>query len=330
MPRDALQSEPSWPGLIEAIPAALIVVGSGGRIALVNSQAERLFGYGPGELVGQQIERLLPARYRAQHPEFRATFHTDARPRPMGAGRELYALARDGREIPVEIGLNPIRTADGPMVLAAIVDISERRRFERQRELLIRELNHRVKNILAVVHSIASQTRRAVDSLEEFSARFDGRLAALASAHDLLVRRNWSDVDLATLLDSVLHVAAAPGRIDLAGEPVEIPASAAIGFTLLVHELATNAIKYGALSDRGGRIEIRWERTGDSPPRLGLQWIEHAEHPVQPPASPGFGTRLIDQVTGELDATVEREWRPTGLALRLTMTLPAANFSGAS
>lgn len=327
MPRGALQSEPGWPRLIEAIPAAMIVVDASGRITLLNSQAEQLFGYHPGELVGQQIERLLPARYRSDHPQFRVMFHSDARPRPMGAGRELYALARDGREIPVEIGLNPIETADGPMVLAAIVDISERRRFERQRELLIRELNHRVKNILAVVHAIASQTRRAVDSLDEFSARFEGRLAALAAAHDLLVRRNWSDVEISALLESVLHAAAVPGRIDLAGEAVEIPAPAAISLTLLVHELATNAIKYGALSDRDGRIEIRWQRTGDTP-RLRLQWIEHCGHPVQPPASPGFGTRLIDQVTSELGATVEREWRAEGLVLRLEMPLPVAEFSG--
>lgn len=327
MPRAALQSDSGWHRLFEAIPAAMIVVDSAGRLTFVNSQAERLFGYDPGELVGQQIERLLPTRYRTNHVEHRASFHSDARPRPMGAGRELYALARDGREIPVEIGLNPIDTPSGPMVLAAIVDISERRRFERQRELLIRELNHRVKNILAVVHSIASQTRRAVDSLEEFTARFEGRLAALAAAHDLLVGRNWSDVDLAELLGSVLHVAA-PGRTELAGEPVEIPAAAAVSLTLLVHELATNAIKYGALSDRDGRIEIRWERTADSPPLLRLQWIEQGEHPVQPPANEGFGTRLIDQVTRELGATVEREWRSEGLVLRLRMPLPVADFSG--
>lgn len=323
MLRSALEAKSSWPGLIEAIPAALIVVDAAGRIALVNAQAEQLFGYRSEELIGQSIEQLLPARHRAEHPRLRAEFSADARPRPMGAGRELYALRKDGREVPVEIGLNPIETADGPMVLAAIADISERRRAEQQRELLIRELNHRVKNILAIVQSIAAQTLRGTDSREEFGERFSGRLAALAAAHDLLVQRSWGTIELATLLERALAVTAAPERIVLEGEPVSLESTAAVSMSLLVHELATNAVKYGALSPPAGRIEIRWALTAASPPALVVRWVERGVRPVQPPARQGFGTRLIDQVTRELGATLEREWQPTGLSLKLEMPLDA-------
>lgn len=328
MLRSSLQSKSSWPALMEAIPAALIVVDADGRIVLVNAQAEELFGYRSEELVGESIERLLPERHRGGHPRLRAEFSADARPRPMGAGRELHARRRDGREFPVEIGLNPLDTADGPMVLAAIVDITERRRSEQQRELLIRELNHRVKNILAIVQSIAAQTLRGTESREEFGERFSGRLAALAAAHDLLVQRNWGAIEIATLLERTLAVTTAAERVTLEGEPVSLESNAAVSVSLLVHELATNAVKYGALSQPAGRIEIRWALTGAERQALAVHWLERGGRPVQPPSSEGFGTRLIEQVVRELGAVLERDWQPTGLSLRLEVPLgPATRAS---
>ena len=115
--------------VVEAAPNAMVMIDAAGRIEMVNSQAELVFGYGVTELLGQRVEMLVPDRFRRHHQRLRAAFLADPCARPMGAGRDLYALRKDGSEFPVEIGLNPIDTEDGPMVLAAIVDISERKRL---------------------------------------------------------------------------------------------------------------------------------------------------------------------------------------------------------
>src|SRR5688572_20928284 len=115
---------------LEATPAAMIMVDGTGHLVFINALAETLFGYSRNELVGRPIETLVPERYRPNHPGLRNTFLVDPSPRAMGAGRELYALRKDGREIPVEIGLNPFKTEQGNYVLASIVDITERKRSE--------------------------------------------------------------------------------------------------------------------------------------------------------------------------------------------------------
>src|SRR5260370_232231 len=114
--------------VVEAAPNAMVMVDPAGKIVMVNTQAERVFGYARTELVGQPVEMLVPERFRSHHPELRTSFFTDPRPRPMGAGRDLYGLKKDGSEFPVEIGLNPIETDEGTMGLSAIVDITARKR----------------------------------------------------------------------------------------------------------------------------------------------------------------------------------------------------------
>lgn len=123
--------------IVEAAPNAIVIIDEHGRIALVNSQTEKLFGYSREELIGQPVEILVPKRFRGTHPALRANFFADARARPMGAGRDLYGLRKDGTEFPVEIGSNPIRTAGGMLILSAIVDITERQRAERRFTLAI-------------------------------------------------------------------------------------------------------------------------------------------------------------------------------------------------
>jgi len=116
--------------VVEAAPNAMVMVNRAGEIVMVNTQAERVFGYSRAELLGQLVERLVPERFRGRHPGMRASFFADPRPRPMGAGRDLFGLKRDGSEFPIEIGLNPIETEEGMMVLSAIVDITERKTAE--------------------------------------------------------------------------------------------------------------------------------------------------------------------------------------------------------
>ena len=134
-----LQSEERFRRAVEAAPYALVMVGRRGRIEMVNLQAEQLFGYAREELLGQSIEMLVPERFRSQHPALRGSFFADPRPRPMGAGRDLYGLRKDGSEFPVEIGLNPVETEEGPLVLASIIDITIRKQKEDQIKTALKE-----------------------------------------------------------------------------------------------------------------------------------------------------------------------------------------------
>jgi PAS domain S-box-containing protein len=135
--------------VVEAAPNAMVMVDGAGAIVMVNAQTEQLFGYRQAELLGQSIEVLVPERYRASHPGLCAAFFADPRPRPMGSGRDLFAVKKDGREFPVEIGLNPIDTDEGPMVLAAVVDISQRKAAE----LALHEGERRYRSLAAIVES---------------------------------------------------------------------------------------------------------------------------------------------------------------------------------
>src|SRR5438094_742843 len=138
------KSEERFRMLVQAAPNAIVMVDRAGKIVLVNSQAERLFGYSREELQGQSIEMLVPERFRADHPGYRTSFFNDLRARPMGAGRDLFGLCKDGSEVPVEIGLNPVETEEGTFVMGTIIDITERKRAEEEIRRLNAELEQRV------------------------------------------------------------------------------------------------------------------------------------------------------------------------------------------
>lgn len=309
--------------MIDSSPAAMVMADAKGRIALVNARTEQLFGYARAELIGRSIEILVPDRFRDQHSGFRRSFMSDPQARPMGARRDLCGRRKDGSECPVEIGLNPLVMPEGTFVLATIVDITERQRAEEHRELLLRELNHRSKNTLSIVQSIASQALRQAHSLEEFGRTFSGRVRALAAAHDLLLSPDGraADVDLRELLERTLAPIAPRERVDLQGESVTLPA-AAVSLGMIFHELATNASKYGAFSTPQGHVQVGWSLGGHgSGQPLTIEWRESGGPPAVAPSpdARGFGSRLIENLARPLGAGVEREWSATGLRFRLTL-----------
>ena len=213
---------------------------------------------------------------------------------------------------------------------AVYMDITERKWVEERQRLLLDELNHRVKNTLSTVQSIAMQTRRGAASPEQFSQLFEGRIAALAGAHDLLTEASWEGASLADVIGRTLAPYApsaqdgAP-RIIFGGPSVRLSPNAAVTLNMAFHELATNAAKYGALSTAEGRLEVCWtvDRTVD-PPAVELFWNEHGGPPVAPPARRGFGTRLVEQgLTRELDGEVELRYEPEGFQGKIR--LPASH-----
>lgn len=320
---DRKQAEERFRLAVEAAPSGMVLADSEGRILLVNAHAEKLFGYGRDELVGQDIEVLVPRRFLGTHPGFRQAYADQPRARPMGAGRDLFALRKDGTEVPVEIGLSPIRTDEGLMVLGAVVDISERKRAEAQRELLVAELNHRVKNTLAVVQGIAHQTFKGPDASPEARRAFEGRLAALAAAHNLLTQGNWEQASLEHLTTETLQARALnEQRLTYAGPRVHLQPKQALAIAMALHELCTNAVKYGALSNDTGSVAFEWRQSDGPAPRLTMVWREQGGPPVSPPTHRGFGSRMIERALAQdLKGEVTMEFRPEGLVCTIDAPL---------
>ncbi|MFP4003236.1 MAG: PAS domain S-box protein [Alphaproteobacteria bacterium] len=221
----------------------------------------------------------------------------------------------------------PIRDAQGRVVrwFGTNTDITERLRSERHRELLINELNHRVKNTLAIVQGIARQTfRNDGPDLRKMTKTFQSRLAALAAAHNLLTRSNWEATTLRDLVCEVMAAACMPHPpIHVKGPEVRLRPKQAISFAMAFHELCTNTVKYGALSRDGGRIEVGWTVTENgSGTELKLTWREHGGPAVKPPKRRGFGLRMIEQaLANELNGTAQMDFRPEGLVCTIEGTL---------
>jgi PAS domain S-box-containing protein len=307
--------------LYERSPDAMIVVAETGSIECVNVQAEALFGYSRERMLGQPIEMLVPERFRDRHAAQRANYMASPTVRPMGADIQLVGQRADGSEFPADIMLSPIEIEQRLIVLAVVRDITERKREEVRLQLVMREVNHRAKNILSVVQAIANQT--VASSLDEFISRFIERIQSLSASHNLLVRSAWKNVPLAELVSSQLaHFEdLLKTRIAVDGPDLRIMASAAHVVGLALHELATNACKYGALSTAAGQVDIRWQVDGDL---FTMSWTEREGPPVTPPLRQGFGTMVIDTLVKQtLGGEVQLHFAPAGLAWRVAC--PAAN-----
>jgi PAS domain S-box-containing protein len=218
----------------------------------------------------------------------------------------------------------PRRNGKGEICLwyGSTENIHERKVAEEHQRLLINELNHRVKNTLASVQAIAFQTLRGDIPLAEARARFEARLIALSSAHNLLTEENWGGASLERVVrDATEHLAGESGRFDVRGEPLRLSPRAALALAMALHELATNAAKYGALSVDGGRVAIGWRIDGD---RLRLEWLERGGPPVEAPARRGFGSRLIERgLEADLGGGAELHFEPAGLRCEIRASLAA-------
>ncbi|WP_425449976.1 PAS domain S-box protein [Virgifigura deserti] len=256
---------------------------------------ERFYGLAPGEAVRDVHEDL-----RHVHPEDQAAV-TAASERCVREGIDFdmdYRIIRaDGTVLWVSDKGKLVRDREGkPLyVTGACTDITERKQVEEHRKLLMAELNHRVKNSLAVVQSIAAQTLRHTTSPEAFCASLTGRLQALATAHNLLTRNNWQSTNLTAVVSQVLDAhAKEDSRFEIHGSDLALSPKQTLTLSLVLHELATNAAKYGALSTAGGRVEVRWGIEETDNRRLRLTWVERGGPPVRKPTTYGFGTKLIE------------------------------------
>jgi PAS domain S-box-containing protein len=204
-------------------------------------------------------------------------------------------------------------------VVGATVDITERKRAELHLRLMVNELNHRVKNTLATIQAISAQTFNAARSLPQAQEAFTARIMALAEAHDILTRENWEGAEMEDVLDRLRNLHGGPGCFVFSGPPVWLSPRMALSLSMALHELATNAVKYGALSAPGGKVRIEWTVTpGPDGARLALTWTECGGPPVTIPTRRGFGSRLIERcVASELSGKARIDFAPEGVVCRI-------------
>jgi PAS domain S-box-containing protein len=260
--------------VVEYAPSAMVMINSRGLIELVNRQTEQLFQYSRNELLGQSIELLLPERFRSAHPNLRTGFLASPLSRPMGVGRDLYGRRKDGSEFAVEIGLNPLETEQGQMVLSAIVDISDRKSKEQsiqaalqEKNILLGEIHHRVKNNLQIVHSLLDLQATRIDDpvILAMLLETQNRIQAMSLIHQTLYQsQDFSKVDFNHFLASLTSMLMSSyginrSRIALTFDAAEIqlPLNKAIPCGLAINELITNAFKHGFAGERSGTIDVQ-------------------------------------------------------------------------
>lgn len=265
---------------------------------------------------------------RFTYEDLRAAIHPDDRDRmDLAVKRTLdgvddydidyRAIRPDGSQAWLNIRAQLDRDDAGrPVRMAGIsIDITERMMAEEQKQLLMDELAHRVKNTFAVVQAIASQTLRRSDPA--LAQAFQDRLVALSHAHDILLRKDWSPATISSIMGGVLGLQADAGRFDIDGTEMTIGPKAALSLSLLMHEMATNALKYGSLSVEGGKVEVRWALQGDA---FRLTWRETGGPAAMAPERRGFGSRLIGMGIGGSRA-VELDYLPDGLSAKFEAPL---------
>jgi PAS domain S-box-containing protein len=325
----ALESLMAAPArVLEMLPAAIYTTDTAGRITFYNQAAAELWGCRPELGSGRWC-----GSWRLFWPDGRPMRHDEC---PMAValkegravrGAEAIAERPDGTRIPFIPYPTPLRDAAGRIVGAVnmLVDITERKRAEQQQKGLINELNHRVKNTLATVQSLADQTFSGAGVPAETRQSFGSRLRALSRVHDQLTRARWESADLATIfVDVFAPYRNGVDRVRLNGETVKLLPQAATTLAMVLNELATNAAKYGALSAPSGALAVSWTVAGlDGQRRLRIDWEESGGPAVQEPTRRGFGSRFLDRaVTRSLKGSAQLRFAPAGV--RCTIDIPLA------
>jgi two-component system CheB/CheR fusion protein len=298
------------------------------RITGWNPGAANIFGWSEDEMIGKTADLFFTPEDREEDvPEVEAA----AALRDGRAADNRWHLRRDGSRFWAAGVMMPLKAPEQGFV-KILHDRTQERENEERQKLLMAELQHRVKNILAVVRSIASRTLETTTDLEDFSAHFDGRLRALARTQNVLTRTATGRIDLDELVREELltHAAHGEGQVEIVGPEISLRDRAAEIFALALHELATNAVKYGALSQPKGRVSVTWRvlQTGAGG-RLSLEWRESGVPALDPaPARHGFGRDLIERgLPYELGAATSLEFLPGGV--RCTIELPLDSQGGA-
>jgi PAS domain S-box-containing protein len=308
--------------IVESSDDAIISKDLNGVIVSWNRAAERLFGYTSDEIVGRPVTTLMFPQHRNEEPSILDRIRRGERIDHY----ETVRRRKDGTPVDISLTVSPVKDSNGRIVGASKIarDVSDRKRADEQRTLLIHELNHRVKNTLATVQSLAMQTLRNTERSAEARALLDARLAALSRAHDLLTSQNWEGAGVRDIARRALEpFRTSTERVTIAGPDVLLTPKQAVALSIALHELATNAAKYGALSGERGSVLVRWSIVpNESLGALELKWSESGGPPVAPPARTGFGTRLLERsLAHDLGGAARIRYLPEGVVADISTPL---------
>lgn len=298
----------------ETIGDAVAVVGRDGAFGYLNDLARSTLA-GGADVVGRPVQDVLPP---SELPGLDALLAKAREEGTLQRGEIVHASADRWYEIAV------VPSAGGSTVFFR--DVTERRRGIEAREMMVRELHHRVKNTLATVQAIAAASSRTATDLDEFRDAFADRIVSLSRTHTLLREQSWEHVDLRQLVAGETAAYDEAGRVRIQGAELQLPSGLGMTLGMALHELTTNAVKYGALSAASGCIAVSWNVTADADgeTRLQLRWSESGGPPVTEPTWSGFGSQLLGKMlTRQFGARVERDWAPTGLEVVIDTRLGA-------
>lgn len=296
---------------------AIIGTNLEGIIESWNAGAERIFGYTATETIGRPVEILIPPDRRNEEPailnRIRHGEHVDH--------YETIRRRKDGSLINISLTVSPIRDGEGKIVGASKIarDITERKRSEEQIAMLAHEAEHRAKNVLATIQATVRLTE--AKTIAEFKRVVEGRVQALANVHTLFVQSRWSGAKLHDLVIKELapYRAGDGTRVDIEGPELLLEPNRAQTLAVTLHELVTNAAKYGALSVREGRIRVSWANPENG--RLIFHWIETQGPTVNPPTRKGFGTKIMTNMIRQAKGEIKFNWHPAGLSCEVAIPL---------
>ena len=301
--------------IVESSDDAIISKNLDGIITSWNTGAQRVFGYTAAEAVGQPVTIVIPADRQSEEREIlmriRGGEHTDH--------FETIRQRKDGTLIVVSLSVSPVRNAEGQIIGASKIarDITEQKRSHEQIATLAREAEHRSKNLLATVQATVRLSQS--ETPDGLKRAIEGRIQSLANVHSLFVKTRWIGADLSTIATQELtpYSEKDQRRVRIDGPPMLLEPDVAQAIAITLHELATNAAKYGALAVPDGQLELKWSH--DANGRLHLRWTELNGPKVREPTNKGFGGRIIEQVIAQRSGTTHFDWRADGLVCEITL-----------
>jgi PAS domain S-box-containing protein len=305
----------SLAAIVESSDDAIVSKDLDGLITSWNKGAERVFGYSAEEAIGQPITIVIPRDRQDEEP----TILTRIRRGERIEHFETIRQRKNGSLIVVSLSVSPVKDAEGKIVGASKIarDITEQKRSLEQIATLAREAEHRSKNLLSTVQATVMLSQS--DTPEGLKRVIDGRIRALSNVHSLFVQTRWIGADLSTIAAQELapYSANSPTRVRIDGPQVLLAPDAAQAVAVTLHELATNAAKYGALSAANGRVDLKWSREADG--GLHLLWKETDGPRVEEPTRKGFGGRVIEQMIAGRSGKACFDWRVEGLVCEITL-----------
>jgi len=307
------------PGLQTVLDTALdavVVMDIDGMVIGWNGHSETTFGWTWDEVRGRRLsEIIIPLALRASHENGITHYLATGEAPVLDKRIEVSAMRRDVSEISVELSVTASEQFGEKLFIGFVRDISERQAESERQQRILQESEHRVKNMLTVVQAIALQTAATSPDMDTFTASFSGRLESLARAHQLLVGKVWHDVAISALAERVLGAEVVSGRARFGGPELLLKAGQVLGLSMILHELYTNAVKYGALCTDSGHVDLDWTSDDQT---IELVWHETGYPCSSDGEGSGFGQRMIAMsVKSDLKGSIEREWRPDGLTATL-------------